>query len=602
MKFRSRLLLKYTWLSVSRTGEFLRLHFGYQGYILLLSIIVGLLSGLAAVTLKNITNYGHLIVKTAEGEWTQWIVPALPAAGIILCVIFVKLFVKGKYEKSLAGVIVSTTSGISDIPAQKTYSHIITSGICVGLGGSAGLEAPIALTGSAIGSNVAKLMRTSLETRTLLLACGGGAGISAIFNSPVAGALFSCEILLPSFSVPALIPLLLASATAAVLSETLSTDQPFVQLSSGWSSINLPFYVALGIISGLMSAYVIKGSLLLGKKWDFIKNQWVKALLGGAMLYVMFLFFPALKGEGYNCISAIVHGQDSEIMKNSLLSVIPGCTTGWVFLGICAILTFLKVVSSTATLESGGDGGIFAPSMFIGAFTGFCLARFVNLAAPANMHLNEVNFIAVGMGGVIAGVMHAPMTGMFLIAEITGGYRLFIPLMITASLSAFISKKITGYNIYKSVIQLRGGSPEPNPAVTVLEKVKAGDLVEKDFIPVSVSDNLRVLLKDVMTSERNIFPVLNEKGGVAGIVTLDDIRPYLLDSNLYDVALVYDVMSDAPPVLDYRDSLGKATQLFEKLDVFFIPVTKNGKYIGFISKTAVFDKYRELLRNRKELF
>ena len=178
MKFRSRLLLKYTWLSVSRTGEFLRLHFGYQGYILLLSIIVGLLSGLAAVTLKSITNYGHLIVKTAEGEWTQWIVPALPAAGILLCVIFVKLFVKGKYEKSL--------------------------------------------TGSAIGSNVAKLMRTSLETRTLLLACGGGAGISAIFNSPVAGALFSCEILLPSFSVPALIPLLLASATAAVLSETLS--------------------------------------------------------------------------------------------------------------------------------------------------------------------------------------------------------------------------------------------------------------------------------------------------------------------------------------------------------------------------------------------
>ena len=602
MKFRSRLLLKYTWLSVSRTGEFLRQHFGDQGYIILLSIVVGLLSGLAAVTLKTITDYGHVIVRQAEGGWVEWLAPALPSVGIILCVIFVKLFVKGPYEKSLAGVIVATTSGVSDIPRQKTYSHIITSGICVGLGGSAGLEAPIALTGSAIGSNVAKFMRTSLETRTLLLACGGGAGISAIFNSPVAGALFSCEILLPAFSVPALIPLLLASATAAVLSETLYSNQPFVQLDSGWSSANIPFYIALGVFSGLMSAYVIKGSIHLGKKWDFIKNPWIKALTGGAFLYLMFLLFPALKGEGYNFISAIVKGQDSYVMKDSLLSNFLNCGSGWFFLGICVLLTFLKVVASAATLESGGDGGIFAPSMFIGAFTGFCLARFVNMTAPANLHLNEINFIAVGMGGVIAGVMHAPMTGMFLIAEITGGYRLFIPLMITASLSAFISKKITGYNIYKSVIKLRGGSPEPNPAVMVLEKVRVGDLVEKDFITVSVSDNLRVLLRDVMTSERNIFPVLDEKGGVAGIVTLDDIRPYLLDSNLYDVALVYDVMSDAPPVLDAHDSLGAATRLFEKINTFFIPVTRNGKYIGFISKTAVFDKYRELLRNRKELF
>lgn len=602
MKFRSRLLLKYTWLSVSRTGEFLRQHLGYQGYILLLSVTVGLLSGLAAVTLKNITDYGHLIVRQAEGQWVEWLVPALPAAGIILCVIFVKLFVKGTYDKSLANVIVSTTNGISSIPVQKTYSHVITSGICVGLGGSAGLEAPIALTGSAIGSNVAKFMRTSLETRTLLLACGGGAGISAIFNSPVAGALFACEILLPSFSVPALVPLLLASATAAVLSETLYSNQPFVQLNSGWSSANIPFYIALGIISGLMSAYIIRGSIELGKKWDFIKNPWLKALTGGAILYLMFLLFPALKGEGYGYISAIVQGEDSFVMKNSLLSKFFDCSSGWILLGICALLTFLKVVSSTTTLESGGDGGIFAPSMFIGAFTGFCLARFVNMTAPANLHLNEINFIAVGMGGAIAGVMHAPMTGMFLIAEITGGYRLFIPLMITASLSAFISKKITGYNIYKSVIQLRGGAPEPNPAVMVLEKVKVGDLVEKDFIAVSASDKLRDLLKDVMTSDRNIFPVLDENGGVAGIVTLDDIRPFLLDSNLYDVALVYDVMSDAPPVLDCRDSIGSATRLFEKLHVFFIPVTRHGKYIGFISKTAVFDKYRELLRNRKELF
>lgn len=599
MSDRKRRFLRYAGLSLVRCEDFLRQWLGNQGYILLLSVVVGLLSGLAAVTLKTLTESCHHLARQAEGNWVEWIAPALPAAGILFCVIFVKLFVKGSYDKSLANVIVATTNGTSDIPKQKTYSHIITSGICVGLGGSAGLEAPIALTGSAIGSNVAKVLRTGLETRTLLLACGGGAGISAIFNSPVAGALFACEILLPSFSVPALVPLLLASATAAVLSETLYDNQPFVQLSSGWSSVNIPFYVVLGVLAGLVSAYTIKGSIYLGKRWAVLKNPWLKALTGGAILYVLFLFLPALKGEGYAFISAIVDGNDSVIMKYSPFGEYIG--TGWLFLGICMLLVLLKVFTASATLESGGDGGIFAPSMFIGAFTGFCLARFVNMVAPSHQ-LSEVNFIAVGMGGVIAGVMHAPMTGMFLIAEITGGYRLFIPLMIVASLSCFISKKIAKYNVYKSVIQLRGGAPEPNPTALMLDRVKVGDLVENDYLPVSVSDNLRTLLKDVMTSRRNIFPVLDENGKIVGIVTLDDVRPFLLDSNLYDVALVYDVMSNAPPVLDASDTLAAATRLFESLNTWLVPVTREGRYIGFVSKTGVFDKYRELLRNQKELF
>ena len=419
MKFRHRLLLKYANLSVSRFTEILRQWMGHQGYILLLSILVGLLSGLAAVTLKNITDYFHRVARHAEGPWIMWLPPAMPVVGIILCVIFVKLFMKGKYDKSLANVIVSTTSGTSDIPKRHTWSHLVTSGISVGLGGAAGLEAPIALTGSAIGSNVAKFLHTGLETRTLLLACGGGAGISAIFNSPVAGALFACEILLPAFSVPALIPLLMASATAAVVSETLYDNQPFVQLSSGWSTITLPFYVVLGIAAGCVSAYTIRTSTWLSRKWEFFQNPWLKAVTGGAILYLMFLTLPALKGEGYNFISAIVDGQDSYIMKESPFAELIG--NGWLFLGMCLLLVLLKVFATSATLDSGGDGGIFAPSMFIGAFTGFSIARFVNMVAAENYHLSEVNFIAVGMGGVIAGVMHAPMTGMFLIAEITGG-------------------------------------------------------------------------------------------------------------------------------------------------------------------------------------
>lgn len=590
--------------SIYSTAAVLRGYMGDKAYILLLSVIVGLLAGLAAVLLKSSTELFHYISDVISGKTGTWILPLLPAAGIFLCVILVKLFLrKGKYEKSLSGVIVETSKGTSDIKRRHCWAHIITSGMCVGLGGSAGLEAPIALTGSAIGSNFSKLVRTGTETRTLLLACGGAAGISAIFNSPVAGALFACEILLPAFSVPALVPLLMASATAAVVSELLSGKHPFIESSSGWSPMNLPFYVILGVCAGLISAYTIYFATRLGKKVSKYENVWLKALIGSLILAVMLFFFPALRGEGYGFIGALVDKNESLIMSGSPLS---GLIHGsWMFLICCFVLVLLKVFSSVTTIESGGDGGIFAPSMFIGAFTGFCVARTFNLLFPLfdfDYQLNEVNFLAVGMGGVIAGVMHAPMTGMFLIAEMTGGYKLFIPLMITVALSSFISKRIMKFNVYKSAIALSGGAPEPKQSAVIMEKVSLRTLVEDNFHPVVAADTLRTLLKKVMESKRNIFPVLDENGGITGIVTLDDVRPFILDSNLYDVVLIYDIMKPAGPSLDVHDSLGAATRLFESTRLWLIPVLENGKYIGFVSKAGVFDKYRDMLRNQRELF
>ena len=593
--------------SIYGTAAVLRGYMGDKAYILLLSVIVGVLAGLAAVLLKGTTDFFHHVadlIGAKAGKYQTWVIPLLPVVGIFTCVALVKIFLrKEKYEKSLSGVIIETSKGTSNIKRRHCWSHIITSGICVGLGGSAGLEAPIALTGSAIGSNFSKLVRTGTETRTLLLACGGAAGISAIFNSPVAGALFACEILLPAFSVPALVPLLMASASAAVVSELLSGKHPFIESSSGWSPMNLPFYVVLGIFAGIISAYTIYFATRIAKKAGTYENVWLKALCGSLILAVMLIFFPALRGEGYGFIGALVDKNESLIMQGSPLSGL--VTGGWIFLLCCAVLVLMKVFSSATTIDAGGDGGIFAPSMFIGAFTGFCIARLFNLLFPLfgfDYQLNEVNFLAVGMGAVIAGVMHAPMTGMFLIAEMTGGYKLFIPLMIAVSLSSFISKRIMKYNVYKSAIALSGGAPEPKQSAVIMEKVSLRNLVEDNFLSVAANDTLRTLLKRIMESKRNLFPVLDEKGGIVGIVTLDDIRPFLLDSNLYDVVLVYDIMKPAGPSLDVHDSLGAATRLFESTKLWLIPVLEDGKYIGFVSKAGVFDKYRDMLRNQRELF
>ena len=575
---------------------------GDKGYILLLSIAVGIISGTAAVLLKLFAHSCHNFAEMLGGRlpWMMWVLPLVPAIGIFGCIIIVRLFFnKGTYEKSLAGVITATTNGTSDLPRSKTYSHIITSGLAVGMGASAGLEAPIALTGSAIGSNVAKVLQLGRESRTLLLACGGGAGISAIFNSPVAGALFACEILLPSFSIPALVPLLMASAAAAVVSELFYNQDTFIQLSEGtaWTVNNIPYYVLIGLAAGLVSSFIIRTSIITARQAEKYKNVWIRGALGCLILYFFFLLFPALKGEGYGYVSSLLSGRESAIAAGSpITSWFSGPNALVILLGL---LVIIKPFVSAVSIESGGDGGIFGPSMFIGAFLGYFIAKILNLTGLTV--IDPVNCVAVGMGGVLAGVMHAPLTGMFLIAELTGGYKLFVPLMIVVALSSFISKRIARHNVYKSMIVMKGGTPEQKDDAVIMRK-QLRDLIENDYVPVKQTDTLRTLLKALMKSKRNIFPVLSDDGAIAGIVRVDNIRPFILDTELYDMVLVFDMMSATGPVLEATDSLHDATQLFENLHVWNLPVVENGKYLGFVSKAGVFDSYRQMLSTKKELF
>jgi CIC family chloride channel protein len=569
-----------------------------KGAVLVTCVIIGLLAGLAAALLKHICDFIHHTTRLLPPEWGFWGAPLLPAIGILICVGLVALFAKGHYVKGLSCVIATTTKGTSDLPPSKCASHIVTSGVGVGLGGSAGLEAPIALTGAAIGSNIAKTLGLSSETRTLFLACGGAAGIAAVFNSPVGGALFACEVLLPAFSVPALVPLLMSSAAAAVLSSILYSKQPFIALTDGWNMRALPFYVLLGLFCGVIGAYVMRVNGWVSSKLEAYKNPWLRALVAGVALYLAFLLFPCLKGEGYSQVADIVVGDFHKLFVNSPLEGLS--SYGWIFVSVVASLVLLKAAVSSASIEGGGDGGIFAPSMFIGAFAGLLLSRSSNLLGA---DLSEVNFIAVGMGGVLSGVMHAPMTGIFLIAEITGGYKLLIPLMIVSSLACFACRRIEPFNIYKRALNRAGFQLEPNPESAAMETLSLSSLVERDFVKLGEGDSLRDMLKAVMASKRNIFPVIDAKGRLSGIVTLDNLRPYLLDAKLYDLVLAYDVMGSPGPALKSGDSLAEAARLFEKCGLWNLPVQgADGRHIGFVSKSGVFDKYREMLRNKPELF
>ena len=591
-------------------GRFLRIvnpfqkTLGEQNYIILLSVLVGLLSGVAGALMKTVEHGVQSLVNLipADAPWAVWVLPATPALGVFFCVFVAQVIMHGKYERGLAGVIMSVKNRTGTLPLHKTFSHIITSGVSVGFGVSAGLEAPVAQTGAAIGSNVARGLLLNHENRILLLACGGAAGISAMFNTPVAGAFFAMEILLPktASAIPAIIPLILSSATALLVSQHIYPPRPYDFDLLQWNMRAVPYYVILGAAAGLVSVFVIKMYTQISKRYGRVRNPWVKGLIGSAILYLAILMFPALRGDGYHFISRLISEPESLYGGSPIASVF---ANPWVFLLLTFLLVFLKAMTSVSSLESGADGGIFAPSMFIGAFLGYSISKLVHMAGLAwGGYISELNFLAIGMGGVLAGVMHAPLTGIFLIAELTGGYKLFIPLMIVSALSTFVCRKLCTHNVYKTMILFHGGDPDGSRDADALTRAIPDGLIERDYLSLSESDSMRTVLTSVMKTHQNVFPVLDNDGRLAGIVTLDNIRHYLLETSLYDVALVFDIMRPPEAVLEPGDTLGRAINLFEKHHETAVPVVRGGVYVGFVTKDRVLDRYRYLIENRPELF
>ena len=477
----------------------------------------------------------------------------------------------------------------------ELFNHMLSSALSVGLGGSAGLEAPSVLTGAAIGANSAGFLHIDRRHRSLLVGCGSAAAISAIFDSPIAGVLFAAEVLLPEFSVSALIPMIMSSAVATVVSRQIIGDnQFFLAINAPWQTNAIPCYFLCGIFCALVGVYVIKAAYFTSAQLKSrFRNPWLRLFAGGSVLCLILLMFPLLRGQGYLYIEKLFTGDMAGLVASApLLGWIPSQSALLVIL--VAVVILGKVIASVLTVDAGGDGGIFAPSMFIGAFTGFAFARLVNLTGV--IQLQEYNFVAVGMCGVFTAVMRAPLTGIFLIAEVTGGYILLVPLMIVSSVSWFVARFFEPNSIYRKAL-VENNLLDDDRDRTMLRRLPVRLLLSRDYHVLKLNDPLQKVTGLVERTPEEIFPVLDDNGKLIGVVHLEKILAVMLNPKVYSLLVVFDLMEPPLGIVSPDDDLAWAMANFEKHNLAYLPVCDaSGTFHGFIAKASIFNRYRRMVR------
>jgi len=580
---------------------FWQTRWGERSFLVMLSIAIGALAAVAAAGLHTLVLYfekfGIWLTEPHEKHEYVWLALLLflPMAGLLASFLVQRFLGGPRYAKSLSPLILQLSRKRTNIPVVEMFNHMLSSAFSVGFGGSAGLEAPSVLTGAAIGANSASFLNVNRSRRNLLLGCGSAAAISAIFDSPIAGVLFAAEVLLPEFGVSALVPMMMSSAVAAVVSRMIAGDNHFFfAITDPWRTDAIPCYFLLGLICALVGVYVIKCAYFTGDKLKArFHSSWHRLFVGGGLLCVLLFLFPILRGQGYLFIEKLFRGNLADIAANSpLLSLIPSETAILVIVFVAVLL--LKVIASVLTVDSGGDGGIFAPAMFIGAFTGFGFARLVNLTGL--IQLQEHNFVAVGMCGVFTAVMRAPLTGIFLIAEVTGGYILLVPLMIVSAVSYLLAHIFEPNSIYRKAL-VEGNLLDNDRDRTMLRALPVRLNVSRNYHVLKVDQPIERLINLVESTPEEIFPVLDDGGKLLGVVHLDKILSVMLNPKVYGLLLVIDLMEQPAGVVSPDDDLAKAMSHFEKFNLKYLPVCdENGIFHGFLAKAPIFAKYREMVR------
>jgi CIC family chloride channel protein len=563
-------------------------------FVLILSFLVGVVSGLAALILKNTIHFTHhFLTHRIQVESANLLYLAYPAVGILLTVLFVKFFVKDNIGHGVSRILYAISQKNSLIKSHNNYSSVIASTLTIGFGGSVGAEAPVVLTGASIGSNLGRMFHMNQKIITLMVGCGAAGAIGGIFKAPLAGMVFTLEVLMLDLTMASLIPLLISSITAASIAYffmgkgvllSYAVTEPFV-------ISNFPYYILLGVFAGLVSLYFTRFSMYLEGQIGKITNCYRKMMLGGILLGILIFLFPPLYGEGYTTIQALLDGNHTDLVNNSIFYFLKDHY--WLLLGYVVLILGFKVIASTVTTGSGGIGGIFAPSLFLGGVSGFFVARMVN--GFNFVKLSESNFTLIGMAGMMAGVMHAPLTAIFLIVEITGGYELFIPIMITATISYLTIMYFEPHSIYTKRLAKRGELITHNKDKAVLTLMKLGKVIETDLKKVSPDATLGELVKIISHSHRNIFPVVDEEDKLLGIVLLDDIRHIMFNAEMYDDTYVRNLMIMPPAILDANQPMEKVMRRFEETGAWNLPVIQDEKYLGFVSKAKIFNVYRRVL-------
>ncbi len=564
--------------------------------VLLLSLFVGVSCGLAAALLKSAVEFiHHSLTSWFDGEAYNFLYIVYPGIGMLLSLLFVKYVVKDNIGHGVTKVLLAVSKNESKIRPHNMWTSVAASSVTIGFGGSVGAEAPIVYTGAAIGSNVARYMGLSYKNMTILLGCGAAGAVAGIFKAPLAGVLFTLEILLFNISMTSILPLLLSTISATVVSYILLGDTlPFECTLSPFTMHNIPFYVLLGLFCSGCSVYFTRMTLWLEDKIKSVERPFVRWAMSALCLGLLIFLFPPLYGEGYEHLHELLNGGMINLEGQTVLSFF--MRTPWSIPIFFMMILLLKVFSMSFTNAGGGVGGTFGPTLFIGAIAGFVVSRTINLVGGGPV-VPEQNFVLVGMAGLMAGVMQAPMTAIFLIAEISGGYQLLIPLILTATVSYGVTRTMEPYSIYTKRIAKKGELLTHDSDQAVLTLLKTDELVESDFSTVKIDASLGELVEVVAASRRNFVAVVDSKNHFQGFVSLEDIRRDMFKKDTYDTLHVYNFMKSAPAYVYVNEKMDSVMRKFEKTGAWNLPVVDSDRtYIGFVSKSKIFSAYRDQLK------
>ena len=567
-----------------------------KNVVLILSLVVGVACGFAAVILKSAVEFiHHGLISWFDSEAYNYLYLVYPGIGMLIAMLFVRYVVKDNIGHGVTKVLVAVSKNESKIRPHNMWTSVAASSVTIGFGGSVGAEAPIVYTGAAIGSNVARYMGLSYKNMTILLGCGAAGAVAGIFKAPLAGVLFTLEILLFNISMSSILPLLLSTISATVVSYIfLGEALPFECTLSPFAMGNMPFYVILGLSCAAFSVYFTRTTLWLEDKIRSIQRPFVRWGLSAFCLGLLIFLFPPLYGEGYEHLHELLNGGVIDFEGKTVLSFF--MHSAWSVPVFFLLILLLKVFSMSFTNAGGGVGGTFGPTLFIGAIAGFVISRTINLIGGPGL-VPEQNFVLVGMAGLMAGVMQAPMTAIFLIAEISGGYDLLIPLILTSTISYGVTRMVEPYSIYTKRIAKKGELLTHDSDQAVLTLLKTGDLVEADFGTIRIDATLGELVKVVSESNRNIFPVVDSRKHFQGYVSLEDIRRDMFTVELYATQHVYNYMKSAPAYVYVDEKMGSVMKKFETTGAWNLPVVEHDRtYVGFVSKSKIFSAYRNQLK------
>lgn len=568
-----------------------------RNFIYLASVAVAISCALAVIILKSFAHNVFQFANYANGYLKLPYANSLfPIIGILLTVFVVKKFLDGSIEKGSSRILFAVAKKGGIMPKKQMYAQIITSSLTVGLGGSAGLESPITITGAAFGSNFAQKYKLSQKDRILLLACGVAAGIGAAFNAPIAGVLFAIEVVLTDVGISAFIPIIISAATGALVSEILLSQDVLLSFKQEltFNFHNTPYYILLGILAGFVSVYHARNFRKVEHFFSRFKNNtYKKALFGASILAVLIFFFPTLFGEGYESIKTLSTGHPETLLNNTLLENYK--SKQWVLLAFVGIIVLLKSFATGLTLGSGGNGGNFAPALFVGSYLGFFVAKAIHLLGLSNT-LPIANFTIVGMAGILSGLFHAPLTAIFLIGEITGGYDLMVPLMIVSSISYAVSKQFEHHSMDVKALADRGEVFTSDKDKNILQSIDFLKLVDANVKTIQLDKSLESLVEHLSTTNQPIIPVLDEKNKLLGIVDFEEIRSIVFNPYRLKFTEIKEILSQPKEIINHDDGMETIMDKFETTNQILLPVTKNGKFFGLISKVAILEAYREKLK------